>query len=489
METGMEDLRARAVRSGFARLCGQGANFTLRLGSMAVLARLLGPEDFGLVAMVAVITGIFGLFASTGLSSATIQRATITDEQISTMFWINLLIGMILGLLCVATAPVLAAFYREPRLFGVTVAMAAGFLFNAAGVQHSALLQRQLRYVALTVIETLSQFVSAAVGIGMAIAGRGYWALVAMTIVAPAIATACMWLATGWIPGMPRRKVGTRSMLRFGGTITLNCLVVYVVYNLEKVLLGRFWGPDALGIYGRAYQLINIPTENLNSAVGGVAFSALSRLQNDPVRLKSYFLKGYSLVNSMTLPTTMFCVLFGNEIVLVVLGPKWTEVVNIFRLLAPTILVFGVINPLGWLLMSIGLQARSLAIAFVIAPLVITAYVIGLPYGPAGVAFGYSAAMTLWLIPHVVWCLHGTGISARELLLVVSRSFLSSVVAAGAALAVQLYFADLQAPLLRLLLGGGVMVGVYLWMLLFVMGQKTLYSELIRGLKSSPSAA
>src|SRR5262249_46728801 len=156
-------------------------------------------------------------------------------------------------------------------------------------------------------------------------------------------------------------------MLRFGGTVTLNGLIVYIAYNVEKVLLGRFWGPDALGIYGRAYQLINIPTDGLNSAVGGVAFSALSRLQDDPVRLKNYFLKGYSLVNSMTLPATMFCALFADDIILVVLGAKWTEAVNIFRLLAPTILVFGIINPLGWLLLSIGLQWRSLTIALVIA--------------------------------------------------------------------------------------------------------------------------
>ena len=100
-------------------------------------------------------------------------------------------------------------------------------------------------------------------------------------------------------------------MLQFGGTVTLNGLVVYIAYNMEKVLLGRFWGADALGLYGRAYQLINVPTENLNGAIGGVAFSALSRLQNDPIRLRSYFLKGYFFVNSMTVPTTIFCALFS----------------------------------------------------------------------------------------------------------------------------------------------------------------------------------
>jgi PST family polysaccharide transporter len=279
-------------------------------------------------------------------------------------------------------------------------------------------------------------------------------------------------------------------MLRFGGTITLNGLVVYVAYNVEKVLLGRFWGPDALGIYGRAYQLINIPTDNLNSAIGGVAFSAMSRLQNDPIRLKSYFLRGYSLVISLTVPITIFCALFADDIVLVILGPRWTEAAVIFRLLTPTVLIFGMINPFSWLLLSIGLQGRSLRIALVIAPLVITAYVIGLPYGPSGIAFAYSAAMTLWLVPHIVWCLYGTLISPWDLLLPVSRPILSGIVAAAFAAGTQFYFAQLESPFLRLAFGGAVMLVLYVWMLLFVMEQYTFYRDLLKGLRrpSEPAA-
>ena len=103
-------------------------------------------------------------------------------------------------------------------------------------------------------------------------------------------------------------------MMRFGGTITLNSLVVYIAYNLEKVLLGRFWGAATVGVYGRAYQLINIPTDNLNSAVGEVAFSVLSRVQKDADRLRSYFLKGYSLVLALTVPVTVACALFWERL-------------------------------------------------------------------------------------------------------------------------------------------------------------------------------
>ncbi len=144
-----------------------------------ILARLLDPKDFGLVGMVTAFTGILALFRDFGLSSASIQRANVTDEQISTLFWINLAVGAFLGVLAVAMAPVVAAFYHEPRLSTVTTALAASFVFNAAGVQHGAILQRQMRFTALAVINTAGLLVGSLVGIGGALAGYGYWALIA----------------------------------------------------------------------------------------------------------------------------------------------------------------------------------------------------------------------------------------------------------------------------------------------------------------------
>jgi len=484
----MKDLKEKAVRGGLARLCGQAAILVLRLGFMATMAHLLDPGEFGLVAMVSVVTGVYGLFSTAGLSMATIQQASVTDGQISTLFWINILVGTILCLLCLATAPLLVSFYHEPRLFWVTVTMGVGFVLSAGGVQHSALLQRQLRYVALAIIETVSLLVSFALGIVMALGGFGYWALVGSTIAALAINTASMWVVAAWMPGMPRRGVGIHSMLRFGGTITLNNLVVYMAYNFEKLLLGRFWGADALGLYGRAYQLILVPTTTLHAAVGGVVFSALSRLQEDPVRLRSYFLKGYSLVNSMTVPISVFGALFADDIVLVVFGPKWADAAAMFRLLTPTILVFGIINPTGWLIQSVGLQGRSLRIAFVIAPLTIAAYLVGLPYGPNGVAFAFSASMVLWLVPHVFWALHKTVVSPWDLLVATCPSFFASIAAAAFAFGIQVYMTNLghlQSPFLRLSLAACVMITLYLLLFLFVMGQKTFYFDLLRGLKGS----
>lgn len=484
----MKDLKQRTIRGALARLCAQGADFTMRLVSLMVLARLLGPKDFGLVGMVTAFTGVLTLFRDFGLSAAAIQRTSVSEEQISTLFWINVLVGALLALLTLAMAPVIAAFYHEPRLVGVTAALASSFLFNAAGVQHGALLQRQMRFTALAVVSTTSLIVSTAIAITGAVAGYGYWALVAMTLTAPIINTLGFWLATAWIPGRPRRRIGIRSMMHFGGTVTLNGLVVYIASNFEKVLLGRFWGADALGIYGRAYQLINIPTANLNSAAGEVAFSALSRLQDDSARLKSYFLKGYSVVLAMTMPMTVACALFADDMIFVFLGPKWKAAATIFRLLAPTILVFAIANPLSWLVMSLGLVRRALKMGLVIAPLLILSYLIGLRYGPAGVALAYSATMLLWLVPVIAWSVHGTVISLRDVLLAVSRPLASSFVGAALALAVRSAYGQWLSPLPRLALETTVLFVTFLGMLLFATGQKSLYLDLFRGLIAPSSA-
>jgi len=448
-----------------------------------ILARLLGPKDYGLVGMVTAFTGVLNLFRDFGLSTAAVQRTTVTEAQISTLFWINLLVGFVLTLLSLASAPAIASFYHEPRLVGVTVVLGIGFLFNAAGVQHSALLQRNMRFTAMAIINVVGLIVSTSIGIAGALAGYGYWALVAMTVSSPLVTSIGFWLAAGWVPGRPQRNSGVRSMFHFGGTITLNGLVAYIAYNSEKVLLGRFWGTDAIGIYGRAYQLVNIPTDNLNSAVGEVAFSALSRVKDDAERFKRYFLNGYSLVLALTIPITVVCTLFARDVVLISLGPQWEEAVPIFRLLAPTILIFALINPLGWLLYSLGLVGRSLKIALVFAPLIIAGYVLGLPYGPKGVALAYSAVMTLWVGPHIAWCVKGTMISFGDILKTATRPLACSVVAAGLAFAIRSACVQVLPPLLLLVVESAGLFIVYFGLLLFVAGQKSLYMDLLKGLK------
>ena len=482
----MKDLREKTVRGGLVRVFAQAANLLLRVGSLVILARLLAPRDFGLVGMVTALTGVLNLFRDFGLSAATVQRTSVTEEQTSTLFWINLEVGAILAATVSGFAPVVVAFYHEPRLYWVTIILASGFIFNSVGIQHSARLQRQMRFTTLSIIDTGSWIVSTAVGIGAAKAGYGYWALVAMTITLPLTASSAFWLVTAWVPGMPRRRAGIRSLMRFGGTLTVNGLIVYVASNFEKVLLGRFWGADAIGIYGRAYQLIRIPTDTLNAAVGEVAFSALSRLQDDPSRLRSYFLKGYSLVVAITLPATFACSVLANDLIGVMLGPKWKDAAPIFRLLTPTVLVFSIANPLSWLVGAIGMVGRGVKMSLVIAPLMIAGYFVGLPYGPRGVAFAYSAVMMLWVIPVVAWSVHATVISLRDILIVVCRPLASSALAGAVAFGVCSLYSG--SHLMRLILGSVVLIGTYLVTLLYIMNQKSFYADLLQKFTSRSPA-
>jgi PST family polysaccharide transporter len=484
----VKDLKQRVIRGGLVRIISQASTLLLRTGSLMIMARLLTPKDFGLVGMVTAVIGVFSVFKDFGLSAAAIQRSEITTEQSSTLFWINLLAGAILSLLTVAMGPFVAAFYHEQRLVGVTTVLATAFLFNAAGVQHSALLERQMRFVALSVMDVLSLMVSITIGITMALRGFGYWSLAATTIITPLVYAIGVWLVSGWVPGRPHRRVEIFSMMRFGGALTLNGLVTYFAKNFDKVLLGRFWGVDALGIYGRAYQLISIPSDNLNSAAGGVTFAALSRLQGEPARFKNYFLKGYSLVLSLTVPITFACGLFAADMIQVFLGHKWGSAAPVFRLLAPTSLAFAILTPLGWVLASCGRVGRNLRIALVLTPLLISGYAIGLHWGPKGVACAYSAVMITTVIPLVAWGIRGTPISLRDILLTVNRPLLSGIVAAAVAFGLQFYYGPLLSPLPRLALGVTILCVVYLLMLMYVMKQKELCMEIIRGLMKPHSA-
>jgi O-antigen/teichoic acid export membrane protein len=255
------------------------------------------------------------------------------------------------------------------------------------------------------------------------------------------------------------------------------------------VLLGRFWGAEALGVYGRAYQLINFPTTIINASVGSVAFAALSRLQDDPATYKRYFLKGYALVNSVTMPTTLLCAVFAEEVIQILLGPKWSAAVPIFQLLAPTVLVFGLINPMAWLLFSLGYQKRSLALALVISPIVIIAYVVGLPYGPTGVALAYSTAMTLWLVPHILWCLRGTLISPSELVVAISPPLLSALAAAAVGFLVDRMLDSLHASFATAALAATIMCATYVVVLFYAFGQKALFLDVLRDLRGRAAPA
>ena len=485
------DLKRTSVQGSFVVVVAQGAKFGLQTVTTVLMARLLSAEDFGLQGMVVALMVFLGLFKEAGLTNATVQRLEVTQEQTSTLFWINAAVGTALAILTGILAPVMVKFYSEPRLYWIAIASGVSFIFTGLAAQHQALLQRGMQFVTLAKVDVVSFAISSAIGIVGALLGWRYWALVIMAIIGPVVTAVGLWLALPWIPGLPRRKCGVLSMLHFGWKTTLNNLIVFLAWNSEKILLGRFWGADALGLYGRAYQLVTLPVQQLNGSITNVAFPALSRIQDDAGRLARSFLRGYSLLISLTIPITLVCALFSTQIVRIVLGAKWIDAAPLLMLLSPTAMVFALANPLSWLVMATGRAGRALCMSAATTPVVILGIVLGLSHGPKGVALGYSLAMSSLVIPIAAWSKHGTGITWSDLWRATRQPFLAGLLAGAVGVIVRIMLDGSLAPILYLLTGFGLVFGVYAWALLIVMGQKNLYMDLLAQVfrRARPAAA
>ena len=398
----LHDLPGRSLRGGAVTLVGQAIQFVLQLGSTMTLARLLIPKDFGLIAMVTAITGFVAMFKDAGLSDATIQRSEITHQQISTLFWVNCGLSAAAMIIVALLAPGIAWFYHEPRLTWLTVALSSSFLLSGLGVQHRALLRRQMRFKTLAMIDCVSFGCAIALGIGMALLGLAYWSLVGLNISATLFNILLTWACCGWRPGKLTRKVGARSMLAFGGSITGFNVLNYFTRNFDNILVGRVLGSEAIGIYSKAYGLLALPMSQINFPIGGVVVPALSRLQDKPEEYRKLFLLALGAVGFVTIPLVVFSFFLAQDVVLVLLGPKWLRVATVFQFLGPAALVGAINIAPGWLCISLGTTRKQLYYGLISAPICVIAFLIGVLWELEGVAVAFSVAFSI-LFSFFVW--------------------------------------------------------------------------------------
>lgn len=445
------DLRGRSVRGGAVTMVAQVCKFVLGLGSTMVLARLLTPNDFGLIAMVTAVTGFVILFKDLGLSMATVQRAEISHDQISTLFWVNVLASFVVMLVTVALAPAIAWFYGEPRLVAITVVLAIAFIFGGLAVQHQALLRRQMRFATLAAISVASLVAGIAVGIVSAWCGAGYWALVIMQLATVIVTAGGVWITCSWRPGRPVRRSGVRSILAFGGSLTGFNVLNYVARNMDKILLGRVWGAGVLGLYERAYKLLLLPIHQINTPISSVAIPTLSRLQNDPPRYRRYYCNAMNLLAFTTTPLIVVMVALSDELILIVLGEQWVKAGIIFKVLAIAALGHPLANANGWVLISLGQTNRMLRWTFIAVPLYIFAFVIGLRWGAVGVAASYAICAHLIRFPHFFYALRYSPVAVSDLVRATWRPVTVSLIMYVAMATARFYLA-MQSPVWTLLI-------------------------------------
>ncbi|MEM7230032.1 MAG: lipopolysaccharide biosynthesis protein [Planctomycetota bacterium] len=423
------DLRGRTVRGGTFTMVGQAVKFVLGIASLSILGRLLSPDEFGLVAMVLTLTSLATRFKDFGLSLATVQRGEINHDQISTLFWINVAIGVAIALTVSALAPAVAWFYQEPSLTLLTVAIATSFVMSGLTIQHQALLQRSMRFGALAIIQITAVTSGIVAAVIAAWFGAGVWALVLQILVQAFIMMLGTWSASRWMPGRFRRGAGVRGMLAFGGHLSASNLMVYISRTLDNILIGRRWGDGPLGLYSKAYQLLLLPIQQINAPMSAVALPTLSRLQNDPKRFILYYERGLLFMTAIGMPAVVLLFVAADHAVLTVLGPQWTDAIEIFRLLAPAALI-GTFNvATTWVYISLGHTNRQLRWAIIATPVTCAAFVIGLPWGPTGVALAYSINVVVMRIPGILYCYQGTPIRLRHLINALWMPALTSTIA------------------------------------------------------------
>ena len=421
------DLKGRSVRGGAVTLFSQGSSFIIQTLSTVIMARLLTPADFGLIAMVTAVTGFARLFKDLGLSTATVQKEKINHEQISTLFWINAGIGLAITILTVAAAPIIAWFYGESRLIAVTVALAAVFFFGGLTVQHQALLQRQMRFNALALIQILAMAFGVAAAIFSATLGANYWALVIMQIVSSVTIAAGVWILCDWRPGFPTRSSGVRGMLAFGGNITGFNIVNYFARNTDNILIGRVWGSSSLGFYSKAYSLLLLPLNQINIPISAIAIPTLSRLQHEAKRYRRYYLQVISLITLATTPLISFFIVYSDEIVALVLGPQWTESGRIFFILGFSALLQPIGHTQGWLHLSMGRSDRYLRWGVISSAIIVIGILAGLPHGPLGVAMGYTIASLVTIFPCMWYAGKSAGIQLIEIINSTGKNILAGL--------------------------------------------------------------
>ncbi len=481
------DLKQRSVRGGVVTIVAQASKFSLKFGSTMVLARLLLPEDYGLIGMATVVIGFVEYFKDLGLSTATIQRREINHRQISTLFWINLAVGCLVALIIAGLAPAIASFYNEPRLKSVTFALAINFVFGGLTVQHQALLKRQMQFASLAKIEIVAMMTGVTTAVITAYYGLGYWALVLMLMVTAITNAVGVWLACSWRPGFPQKDSEIGSMLAYGGNLTGFGLVNYFSRNLDNILIGRRWGSGQLGLYAQAYQLLLLPIQQINNPINSVALPTLSSLQTEPEKYSRYYYKAILLITTLGMPIVAFMFATADELILLILGEQWLGSVPLFKFLMPAAFV-GTFNVAGgWVYQSLGRTDRQFRVGMIMATINSIIFLISVNWGAIGVARAYGLSQPILMIFALNYCYWGTHLQIRDFLKTIYRPALASITAAIILMSINHFVLAIDLNLLLSLVVDCVLYSLLYFILWLILpgGKKTLLeiAEILKVMK------
>ena len=447
--------------------------------STAVLARLLAPEDFGLVTMVTTFSLLVANLGYNGFTEGILQRENITHRLASNIFWINLAVGVVLTVGFALSGPVLAWLYDNPRIQGITVGVSLTILLSSSWVLHSALLKRAMRFSAVSGIEVAARVMSVAVSIGLGLGGWGPWALVGGLLSIPIVTSVGVWTLCRWVPGRPRFDSETTSIVRFAIHVYGRFIVNYGARNMDYLLIGVFFSTQSLGFYKKAYDLFALSTAQVVGPVTHVGVSALSRLHRTPREYRRYLLGALENIAFIGMGLGALVTVSGRDVIRLVLGPQWDAAATILMLFGPGIGIMQLYATHGWIHLSMGRADRWLRWGVFELAITTMLFLVMLDRGPEGIALAWTVSLWVLTLPGLWYAgrpiqfdvMAVVAVAWRYVAASLAAGYLSATVLAGLqAQGPYLASGSAMGALTRLLLIGPLFGGLYIGMVILLHG-------------------
>lgn len=458
----------------------QGVQFIVTV----VLARILAPEDFGIIAVLTLFIGVATVFIDGGLGSALVQRHNTTHTDESTVFFFNLGMGAVCGAFLCVSAPWIATFFNQPVLQYLSYAMALNLFVGAFGSIHTALLNKEMNFLTTAKVGGVSSVVAGAVAIYMASRGYGVWSLVGHTVVSGFITVVLLWVMHPWRPSWSFSGASLRSLFRFGGYEMVSTLLDVFVTNLYAILIGKMYSVRDVGLFTRARNMQLVPVTAMLSIVQRVAYSTFSSVADDKARLVRGLRQAQGVAMFVNLPITIGVIVLAEPLVLILFGEQWLPCVPILQVLG----LGGILWPLSILNLNVlraqghsGLRLRIEVIKKVVA---ISLTIVASYYGIMAIA---------WAQVVISVCMYYANTHYTKVLLAYSgfcqlRDLAMNFVAViPMATAVYLTTESMHTlPIIEILVAGTLGFGVYLLTCRLLCAELLNQSLVLTGVRTNP---
>ncbi len=420
-------LGVAATRGVFWTGAGQLVRQFLGIITSVILAWILDPQDFGLIAMAYVFIEFAQLFADFGIGAAIIQSSQIQRDTLSSSFWANVSVGTALALLMILAAPAIAEFYGDPRLVPIIVTLSLTLLLSGVVVVPRAILQKEMRFDLAMKAQMIGSLAGSAAAVGLALNNFGVWSLVAQPLCGSGVSFVLSMTYSKWRPDLVFSWSAIRHLVRFSAHVLGTGLLAQASRNVDKLLVGKFLGGAQLGFYSMAYQLMLYPLTHVASVIVKVLFPTFSRLQNELPRLRGAYLKSAAAVGMITFPMMIGLYLVSQDFVLVLFGKKWLPMLPVLQILCWIGMMQSIGTTLGTLYLSTGNTRTLLRFSMISVPITLLAFIVGLRWGIVGVATAYAVVSPVMTCLYMVKGFRLVGLSFGEFFSVMAPPMLAAL--------------------------------------------------------------